>query len=277
MKLFNLALNLIQLAPKSKRPKITTGINRPGPWYHKKPSIIVCAYNRVEVTEKCLTYIKRFTPEHELICVDDGSTDNTIDLFKKLSNKWVRIEKNSGVAHAKNAGLNLSTGDPIIFIDNDIMVNDLWIYPLYAALGLQYEIGIASGIPSNEPKKLSCMKNQYGLIEVDETGAAGMAIKREVFDIIGGFDDDLNLVGEDTDLCFRARLAGYKIVLIPSLILEHKNFTTRSQFSAEEINEGFSKFISKWAKYEHIFPEIGRFRELRKRGVVPGVPATSNR
>ena len=89
-----------------------------------KVSVIIAAYNIEDYIERCiLSVIKQTLKEIEIIVVNDGSTDNTLERVKKLAqnNKNIRIinQKNKGLVEARKSGLKIAKGEYILFIDGD--------------------------------------------------------------------------------------------------------------------------------------------------------------
>ena len=89
-----------------------------------KISIIIPVYNCEKYLEECLDSVLRQTlKEYEIICVDDGSTDCTIDILKKYAEQDFRIkvlhQKNQGAGVARNLGLKHAEGEYIAFLDSD--------------------------------------------------------------------------------------------------------------------------------------------------------------
>jgi glycosyltransferase involved in cell wall biosynthesis len=87
-------------------------------------SIIIPAYNVEKYIEKCLLSILEQTYTNiEIIVVDDGSTDNTGQLIDNVSQQDSRVrvihKKNAGVSAARNSGIEISTGDYLVFVDGD--------------------------------------------------------------------------------------------------------------------------------------------------------------
>ena len=96
-----------------------------------KISVIIPVYNVEKYLARCLdSILLQAYPAFEIICVDDGSTDNSPLILKKYARKDKRIkivnQKNQGQSVARNKGLDIATGDYIYFIDSDD----------YASLGL---------------------------------------------------------------------------------------------------------------------------------------------
>jgi glycosyltransferase involved in cell wall biosynthesis len=90
-----------------------------------KVSVVVPMYNVEKYIEKCIDSIlaQTFT-NFEIICVDDGCKDNTVQKLKKYTDERIQIvhQANKGLAAARNTGINISKGDYVAFLDSD----DYW-------------------------------------------------------------------------------------------------------------------------------------------------------
>ena len=87
-------------------------------------SIIIPIYNSASYLGKCLDSILSQTyADFEVICIDDNSTDNSLEILQKYSEKDARIKvihkKNEGVSLARNAGLDVAQGEFLLFVDSD--------------------------------------------------------------------------------------------------------------------------------------------------------------
>lgn len=202
--------------------------------YEKKPafaSVIVCAHNRL--FETTIPFIDNFkaatTSPHELICIDDGSTDQgaTIRFFQEVSNKAMRISPNKGVSAARNLGFLASQGDPIVFIDNDMFPEEGWLSILMEDLQTDPNLGILAAIPSNEVARLQKPAERDGLIDFAHVAGACMAVTRHCHESVGFFDERLINAGEDTDFCYRSMDLGFRIASTPRLVIKHLNGETR--------------------------------------------------
>ncbi len=96
-----------------------------------KISVIIPVYNTERYLSRCLDSVLSNTYDNlEVICINDGSTDNSINILDnyKVSDERVIVinQKNSGVSAARNAGLNVAKGEYIAFIDSDD-----WVHPQY--------------------------------------------------------------------------------------------------------------------------------------------------
>lgn len=93
-----------------------------------KVSVVVPVYNSAEYLPQCLeSIINQSYKNIEIICVNDGSKDNSLDILMEYKNKDPRIvvidKPNGGVSSARNAGLKAATGKYVQFIDSDDLIN----------------------------------------------------------------------------------------------------------------------------------------------------------
>lgn len=99
-------------------------------------SIILPVYNTSPYLEECLNSIQSQSfKDYELICIDDGSSDNSYEILKKyeniIENCKVIYQDNQGVAKARNVALSNVTGDYIVFIDSDDYIEPNYLERLY--------------------------------------------------------------------------------------------------------------------------------------------------
>ena len=92
-----------------------------------KISVIVPVFNAQNTISKCLdSLINQSLSDIEIICVNDGSSDNSLKILQEYKNKDVRIrvvnQENSGVAIARNMALTLAKGEFIGFLDSELTV-----------------------------------------------------------------------------------------------------------------------------------------------------------
>ncbi|MBR6126526.1 glycosyltransferase family 2 protein, partial [bacterium] len=89
-----------------------------------KVSIIIPVYNVEEYLEQCLESVKNQTyTDLEVLCINDGSTDNSLEILNRYAHEDSRFmvfsQENLGVSAARNKGIDLSTGEYILFLDPD--------------------------------------------------------------------------------------------------------------------------------------------------------------
>lgn len=194
----------------------------------KKVSIVIIAHNRIDMTKDCLTSIRAATKKYELIFVDNGSTDGTQEWVKLNfpEAKLILNEKNLGVPKARNQGIKESTGDLIVMMDNDCVVNMGWLEDLVGPIRKGASVtGIEAWFVSHDNmptgKALSQTSN-FGYL-----GGACCMFKREVFEEVGLLDEGFSpAYYEDVDICMRAKKIGHALVHVPSPKIKHREHAT---------------------------------------------------
>jgi len=179
----------------------------------------------------------------ELIISDNGSTDGSREYITQNfpQARVVENRENLGFALANNVAARCSKEDILAFINPDTTVEPLWLENLLKPFSDQ-KVGLTtskillmgardkintcgntlhiSGITQCRGMKESA--NNYPVEEeVAAVSGAAFAIRRSLFEKLGGFDADFFIYMEETDLSFRARLMGYKCVYVPNSIIYH--------------------------------------------------------
>lgn len=217
----------------------------------KLVSIIIINWNGKKHLEKCLPSIKKQRYKNiELIIVDNASVDDSVFYVKKVFPKAKIIinPTNLGFSEANNIGYKKANGDYILFLNNDTDVTKDFLIELISNIEKDEKIGGAqSKILFMEKKDTldsvgaflttSGYLYHYGAIKKDSkkynhkislysAKGACMIFKRAVLkkiEVEGKiFDPKYFAYFEETDLCHRVWLAGYKIMYIPSSVIYHK-------------------------------------------------------
>lgn len=124
-----------------------------------KVSVIVPVYNVEKYLARCLDSLVAQTLEDlEIICVNDGSTDNSADILAKYAEKDDRItiitQSNAGISEARNVGMKKATGEFVGFVDSDDFIEKDFYEKLYtSAIKNNADIACSSVIRENEKKK----------------------------------------------------------------------------------------------------------------------------
>ena len=93
-----------------------------------KISVVVCTYNRAQLLSACLESIcSNLLPDCQLLVIDNGSTDNTKQVVEGFRWPTYVPESRPGHSSARNAGVAASTGDLIVFTDDDVVVDPGWV------------------------------------------------------------------------------------------------------------------------------------------------------
>src|ERR1019366_8002014 len=111
-------------------------------------SIVILTHNQLAHTKTCLESIARHTPEaHELILVDNGSTDGTADYLREYAARHRRVvvianRTNRGFAAGNNQGLALATGSQVLLLNNDTVVTPGWLGNMLKVLREHPQVGV---------------------------------------------------------------------------------------------------------------------------------------
>ena len=237
-------------------------------------SIIIPVYNQFKYTMQCLNSIKQNTQDvnYEIIIIDDCSTDETKNLEQFAKNvKIIRNESNLGFLRNCNKAAKEAKGKYLYLLNNDTIVlknailelkNILDKYDNCAAAGskLVYPNGKLQGAGSiifeaGNVYSIGHLNNpmfyEYNILkEVDYCCGASLMIKKFLWDKSGGFDE-IYAPGyyEETDLCLRFKMMGFKIIYQSKSEVIHftsKSFTKKTK-NLMQINK--SKFQTKWNEY----------------------------
>ena len=183
--------------------------------YSKLPliSIITVVFNGEKYLEKTIqSVINQTYPNIEYIIIDGGSTDRTLDIIKKYENYidyWVS-EKDRGIYHAMNKGLNLCLGDYIAILNaDDFYLKNAMEYSIKAILNnnAHYSIANISFMNGEIVKPIVPLKNKvYQEMPYPHISAL---IKKEIYKSIGMFDETFKIAG-DCDIALKIILNNYK-------------------------------------------------------------------
>lgn len=211
-----------------------------------KFSIVIINWNGKEklgeLLDKCLESVSNTDYNNfEVIFVDNASTDGSYEYVQsKFDFKFFRNPRNLGFVGGNNVGAKLCKGDVIVFLNNDTIVDSRWLDEP-AELFKNKKTGIVQAnlrllnnpdVPDSIGHCISvlCMpiENYFFMDEPEEPvpifGGKGAAlfVRKDLFEKLGGFDEDYFFYFEETDLCWRARLLGYDVYFSPNSIVLHK-------------------------------------------------------
>ncbi len=223
-------------------------------------SIIVANYNGKHFLGECFASLENLDyPRNrfEVILVDNASTDGSVEYTKKHF-PWIRIlqlDKNYGFCKPNNEGVKIAGGEYVVLLNNDTVVTKKWLSELVkGVLADDKVVCCASKMLYYDRKDL--INTAGGKINIigggfyrgygDKDGpkydkfeyagfgcGAGVLVKRDFFQNIGGFDEDYFASCEEHDLGWKSWLYGYKVLYVPTAVMYHKEsatFGTKSSF-----------------------------------------------
>ena len=256
-------------------------------------SIVIPVFNQFHFTQACLASLQQHqgAERFEVIVVDDCSTDATAEAVSQLPGViYLRNEINSGFIASCNCGAEKARGKYLVFLNNDTLVRAGWLKALFDTFAEEPGAGIvgaklvypdgrlqeAGGIiwqdasgwnygKFDDPKK-----PEYNYLrEVDYCSAAALMIPKALFENVRGFDSRYAPgYYEDTDLAFKVRQSGYKVLYQPlSEVIHYEGATGGTDLLAgtkkyQDINR--SNFAKAWADELTTKPVSGDVSFLRK-------------
>jgi GT2 family glycosyltransferase len=213
-------------------------------------SIVIPNFNGIKILKKCLNSVKnQKIPYYEVIIVDNASTDGSVEYLKNNYPEFTLIvnKENLGFATAVNQGIKSSKGEYIFLLNNDTelevkcisnLINciekDETIFGVSSKMiqfqdrnridnaGDEYTIlGWTRKVGNNKSTKL-----YYSEREIFSACAGAALYRKNVFDIIGYFDEKFFAYMEDVDISYRARIYGFKCIYCPDAVVYHRTSAT---------------------------------------------------
>lgn len=204
--------------------------------------MVVPVYNDARAVREMVEHLLRQSlPPHEIVVVDDGSTDDTLDVLKRFGERIILLSKpNGGPASARNYGVTAASGDLIAFTDSDCLPQENWLAELVKGFnnGGDGLGGVGGVIRRADPGLLSEYADALSLLgpAFGDDGkphifaTANVCFPRSVLLKVNLFDEDFTKPGgEDVALCYKIHDLGYEFRLAEeALVLHHHRRTVRA-------------------------------------------------
>lgn len=233
-------------------------------------SFIVPLFNCLPLTQAMVASLQATLPgglSHEIVLVDDGSTDGTRAWLATLGEPFrvVLNERNLGFARANNRGAAVARGELLVLLNNDLVLLPRWFEPMRAAhrslglragvvgnlqldakTGLLDHVGIVFNLkakPEHDRQPPTRFARWFAFVRrVPAVTAACALISAELWRQLGGFDEAYVNGGEDVDLCFRARAAGrINAVALRSVVRHHVSASAGRKLRDEANSERLAR------------------------------------
>lgn len=250
-------------------------------------SVIIVNYNRLDLTRQAISSLIRYSPEVEIIVVDNSSPLDDAGILKDEFPfiKYIGLSKNEGFGYANNRGAESALGKYIFLLNNDAFLMEdtpqilasfceanpgvgicapKLIYPdgnFQLSWGRDPSI-INEWIMRRMHRKfdklchdyISKIEKQYDKItSVDWLTGAALMIRKDVYNMVGGFDEKYFMYFEDSDLCKRVRDIGYSILYVPTTKVAHIRNETMKSYTEKVSIEYRKSQILYYRKHKHFW------------------------
>jgi glycosyltransferase involved in cell wall biosynthesis len=212
-------------------------------------SVVLPVYNCGKYVAESISSVLNQTYKNlEIICVNDGSKDNSLEVLKSFGDKIILIDspKNQGIAASRNLGTAHAKGEFLAFMDAD----DLWTrdklelqmaefdrHPELDVLFCRMECFLSPELPEKIKKLRYCPQGPMpGLL------SAAAVVKRSAFDAVGPFSTSWT-VGEFIDWFERAKAGGHKYKMIENVLLRRRIHETNTGVVARSARADYAKII----------------------------------
>lgn len=248
-----------------------------------RSTVVIPVFNAAFFTRVCLSALDAEAGAAEVVVVDNGSTDETPLLLERWAasgpdRSYLRYEEQLGFARACNAGAGISRREFVVFLNNDTFVLESWLANLLRPFDEDSAIWVTGSrllYPSGHIQHAGVAFNHLGphhlLVGVPGdtpfalqrrdlqvvTGAA-LAMRRQEFVRLGGFDTSYLNSFEDVDLCLRVRRDGGRVVYVPDSVAYHFESMTEGRLDPSDMRN-YDLFMERWASdFEQDLPALER-------------------
>lgn len=237
-----------------------------------QPSItfIVSAFNCVDLTKRMIqTLFETVDLEaHEVILIDDASTDETPKFLETISDKCqvIRNETNLGFSQSNNRAARQATREYLLFLNNDLELTPGWLEPMLHLNQTRLKVGAIGNIQRNMATGLvdhagiffdlngmptHAWKNRKRLppkawSERNAVTGACFLVKRSLFESLNGFNEDYRNGMEDVDLCARLKELGYRLFVSHESVVRHH--ISPSPGRHDNNDENSNLFKERWSE-----------------------------
>lgn len=224
--------------------------NPQSPIHNPTFSVIICTRNGRKRIGKCLQAVSNMTDAaFETLVVDDGSNDGTAE-FVAQNFPAVRLLRRppGGLSASRNAGAAVSNGNILAFTDDDCEVDREWLTRLRRILA-DGRFAAAGG-PNLAPRPRSWQEAvvcaapgapSHVMLDDEEAEhlpGCNLAVTKEAFTAVGGFDPAFHTAGDDVDFCWRLRAAGFRLGFAPGAFVWHRRRPTLRAFLRQQLGYG---------------------------------------
>lgn len=219
-----------------------------------KISVIICVYNGMDRIGHALESLRRLRyPDYEVIVVDDGSSDGTLNLVAQYAEVRLIASVHAGLSVARNLGAATAMGAILAYTDDDCMVDPdylFWLAKAYAENDWD-ACGGPNIPPEPECEDEAVVASSLGApshvmlddVEAEHIPGCHLSVRVEAFEAIGGFRAQYRVAGDDVDFCWRLRDSGYKIGFHGASFVWHRRRATLMSYFRQQWGYGKAEAI----------------------------------
>jgi GT2 family glycosyltransferase len=223
-----------------------------------RASVVVCTRNGAKTLRDCLAGLFELDyPDFEVLVVDDGSTDATRAIADAFPCRVIN-SGGRGLSHARNRGLQASTGEIVAYLDDDARPDPHWLTYIASTLRATDHAGVGGPniAPVDSPLVARCVDQAPGLpthVLLDDRVAehipgCNMAFRRDRLDAIGGFDPQFRTAGDDVDVCWRLQAHGWTLGFNAAAMVFHRRRQSVRRYLRQQFGYGTAEALleRKW-------------------------------
>lgn len=241
-------------------------------------SVIIPCYNaEAWIGRQIPAVLAQLGPEDELVLVDNLSTDATPALLAEAAAadpraRVVTAADRQGVNHARNVGLAEAQGDILLICDADDRIHAGWVEAFRSAFS---DSGVAGGAAIPVDGNGRRVGEDLGLHHVfggpPYPLGANMAMTRDVFDAVGGFDESFRGGHDEADFAWRAADAGYPTRFVPEARIDYLQRSDVRGVVTQRRNYARTA-IQLWTRHPHLVDPLGVSLRGAVQGALTGLP-----
>jgi GT2 family glycosyltransferase len=238
-------------------------------------SIVLVTHNGTNIVEECLNCLRRLQWSNlEIIVVDNASIDDTLEHVQRTlpTASILRLPRNRGYGAGCNEGARVARGEILLFVNQDVAVSADFLDGIVSVLNGNDKIGVCGGTVLSWDGKMLISIGQvferwtgYGLDvgfgssnvnlrkdvgEVFSPNGSAFAVRTNVFHQIGGFDESMFMYFDETDLSWRARMAGFRVACSRRSIVRHMITPERAHRASSRYYIDRNSLLSAFRNYE---------------------------